>query len=90
MTSEASIGGTSDTQSIRSSNSLGNAVQFKHPDLFEPGLNSSVLETVSAEFEAGQIKSAKVNGEIAFSFNPTDPTGRQGKSAKKIGSKSPS
>ncbi|KAI0594552.1 Fes/CIP4 domain-containing protein [Biscogniauxia sp. FL1348] len=69
LTSEASVAGTSDTQSVRSGNSLGSVVHAKHPDMHEPGLNSSVMETVSATFENGTVKSLRVNGEIAFSFN---------------------
>ncbi|KAI1875118.1 uncharacterized protein JN550_002547 [Neoarthrinium moseri] len=72
LTSETSVTGTSDTQSIRSSNSLSSIVQFKHPDMHNPGLNSSVMETVFATFEGGHVKSLKINGEIAFSMNPTD------------------
>lgn len=72
LASEASIAGTSDTQSIRSGNSLNSIVHVKHPDMHEPGLNSSVMETVSATFENGEVKSVKVNGEIAFSYNATD------------------
>jgi F-BAR domain only protein len=69
LVSEASIAGTSDSQSIRSANSLGSLVHVKHPEMLEPGLNSSIIETVSATFEDGVIKSAKVSGEIAFSYN---------------------
>ncbi|KAK8010987.1 Muniscin C-terminal mu homology domain-containing protein [Apiospora arundinis] len=72
LVSEPSVTGTSDTQSVRSSNSLGNFAHFKHPDLHEPGLCSSFMETVSATFERGTIKSAKVSGEIAFSYNPEE------------------
>ncbi|KAI1379452.1 Muniscin C-terminal mu homology domain-containing protein [Hypoxylon crocopeplum] len=72
LASEASVAGTSDTQSIRSGNSLSSIVHAKHPDMHEPGLNSSVMETVSATFENGEAKAVKVNGEIAFSYNPTD------------------
>ncbi|KAK8105657.1 hypothetical protein PG999_009016 [Apiospora kogelbergensis] len=72
LVSEPSVTGTSDTQSIRSSNSLGNHAHFKHPDLHEPGLCSSFMETVSATFERGNIKSAKISGEIAFSYNPEE------------------
>jgi F-BAR domain only protein len=81
LASETSVAGTSDTQSIRSSNSLSSVVQFKHPDMHEPGLNSSVMETIVATFEGGEAKSVKVNGEIAFSFNPTDPSNPQSKLA---------
>ncbi|KAK6211855.1 Suppressor of Profilin deletion [Pestalotiopsis sp. IQ-011] len=72
LVSEPSAAGTSDTQSIRSSNSLNSVVHSKHPDMHEPGLNSSVIETISATFENGEIKSTKVSGEIAFAFNPSD------------------
>ncbi|KAJ2967757.1 hypothetical protein NUW58_g10374 [Xylaria curta] len=70
--SEPSVAGTSDTQSVRSANSLSSVVQAKHPEMHQPGLNSSLMETVSATFEHGVVKSVKVNGEIALSFNPGD------------------
>ncbi|KAI1265039.1 Muniscin C-terminal mu homology domain-containing protein [Xylariaceae sp. FL1019] len=70
LASEPSVAGTSDTQSIRSANSLHSVVPAKHPEMHHPGLNSSLMETVSATFEGGVVKSAKVNGEIALSFNP--------------------
>jgi len=72
LTSEPSVTGTSDTQSIRSATSLGGIAHAKHPDLHEAGLSSSVIETISATFEDGQVKSVKVNGEIAFAYNATD------------------
>ncbi|KAI0199213.1 Muniscin C-terminal mu homology domain-containing protein [Astrocystis sublimbata] len=72
LTSEPSVAGTSDTQSIRSATSLGSVVQAKHPEMHQPGLNSSLIETVSATFEDGAVKSMKVNGEIALAFNPGD------------------
>ncbi|KAI0161099.1 Muniscin C-terminal mu homology domain-containing protein [Hypoxylon sp. FL1284] len=72
LASEASVAGTSDTQSIRSGNSLNSIVHVKHPDMHEPGLNSSIMETVSATFEAGELKTVNVNGEIAFSYNATE------------------
>ncbi|KAH9908524.1 Muniscin C-terminal mu homology domain-containing protein [Xylariomycetidae sp. FL2044] len=75
LASEPSIAGTSDTQSIRSGTSLSSIVHAKHPDMHEPGLNSSVMETVSATFENGEVKALKVNGEIAFSYNPSDAFG---------------
>ncbi|KAI0478863.1 Muniscin C-terminal mu homology domain-containing protein [Xylariaceae sp. FL0804] len=72
LASEASIAGTSDTQSIRSATSLNSMVHAKHPDLHEPGLSSSVMETISASFENGTLKAVKANGEIALSFNSAD------------------
>ncbi|KXH66860.1 SAFF domain-containing protein [Colletotrichum salicis] len=71
LTSEASIAATSDTQSIRSANSLVSLAHLKHPEMHEPGLNASVIETVSATFEDGAVKSAKVHGEIAFAYHAT-------------------
>ncbi|KAL7800273.1 Muniscin C-terminal mu homology domain-containing protein [Trichoderma ceciliae] len=68
LASEASA--ASDTQSVRSGNSLGSA-HTKHPELTGPGLNASVIETVSVLFEGGELKSVSVAGEIAFANNPT-------------------
>ncbi|KAI1334458.1 Muniscin C-terminal mu homology domain-containing protein [Xylariaceae sp. FL0016] len=72
LASEASFAGTSDTQSIRSATSLNSVVLAKHPDMHEPGLNSSIMETVAATFEGGEVKTTKVTGEIAFSYNTSD------------------
>ncbi|KAI1642921.1 Muniscin C-terminal mu homology domain-containing protein [Daldinia loculata] len=72
LASEASVAGTSDTQSVRSGNSLSSTIHVKHPDMHEPGLNSSVMETVSATFENGEVRGVKVNGEIAFSYHASD------------------
>ncbi|KAL8343389.1 hypothetical protein RB598_004638 [Gaeumannomyces tritici] len=69
LTTEASIAATSDTQSVRSATSLGSLAHTKHPDMTAQGLNSSIIETVSASFEDGEIKSVKINGEIAVSYN---------------------
>jgi hypothetical protein len=69
---EPSFSGTSDTQSVRSANSLSSVVQAKHPEMHQSGLNSSFMETVSATFESGSVKSVKVIGEIAFVFNSAD------------------
>lgn len=68
LASEASA--ASDTQSVRSGNSLGSA-HTKHPELTAPGLNASIIETVSVLFEGGELKSTAVAGEIAFANNPT-------------------
>ncbi|KAB5578011.1 Muniscin C-terminal mu homology domain-containing protein [Coniochaeta sp. 2T2.1] len=69
LVSETSIGGTSDTQSVRSGVSLGSQTQHKHPDMHGTGLNTSIIEYVSASFEDGVVKSARINGEIAFAYN---------------------
>lgn len=69
LASEASGTATSDTNSIRSATSLGSLLHGKHPELTAPGLNCSIVETVSASFEDGVLKSVKINGEIAFAYN---------------------
>jgi hypothetical protein len=64
----------SDTQSIRSGRSLSSSASttIKHPDLHEPGLNASLVETVSAWFEQGNVTKAMVIGQVALAFNPVD------------------
>ncbi|KAK1749827.1 Muniscin C-terminal mu homology domain-containing protein [Echria macrotheca] len=74
----------SDTQSIRSGTSFGGASSYsgiarlRHPDMhgpaYGPGLHSSIIETVSATFENGAVKTAKIQGEIALSFIPGPDT----------------
>jgi hypothetical protein len=81
LASEASIAGTSDTQSVRSGMSLGSLTQHKHPEMHGPGLNASVIEYVSATFEDGEVKSARINGEIAFSFNADPSSSNPGESS---------
>ncbi|KAI8938865.1 hypothetical protein NX059_004725 [Plenodomus lindquistii] len=64
----------SDTQSIRSGRSLSSAASttIRHPDLHEPGLSASLVETVSAWFEHGSVTKAMVIGQVALAFNPVD------------------
>ena len=62
----------SDTTSIRSGHSLMNNALVKHPDMHRPGLNASIIETVSATFENGLVKTAKITGEIALTHNKAD------------------
>lgn len=69
LTSEPSV---ADSQSVRSGTSVGALVHAKHPDMTEPGLNSSIIETVSAQFENGEIKNVSIAGEIAFAYNSND------------------
>lgn len=70
LTSEASFGANaSDTQSVRSGTSLGSLAHAKHPEMTAPGLNASVIETVSAIFQDGVITSTTIAGEIAFAYN---------------------
>lgn len=68
---------SSDTHSIRSGRSLGSTVSntIRHPELSEPGLNSSFIETLSASFTDGNIAKAGLIGEIGLAFNPTDLDG---------------
>jgi hypothetical protein len=65
-----------DAGSIRSGRSLSSSQSQtnKHPELHEPGLNSSIIETVSAWFEQGQLTRSVTIGEIALAYNPTDFT----------------
>ncbi|SPJ81513.1 related to SYP1 Protein with a potential role in actin cytoskeletal organization [Fusarium torulosum] len=72
LASEASIAGTSDTQSVRSGNSLGGLNHPQHAQMTAPGLNTSIIESVSAIFEDGVIKSMSITGEVAFINNPSD------------------
>ena len=58
---------TSDTASMTSSRSL--AVPT-HPDLHDPGLAASVLETVHSTFTESGISKSFVLGEIAMAYNP--------------------
>jgi hypothetical protein len=78
LISENSVTGSSDTQSVRSGMSLGTQAQHRHPELREAGLNTSIIEYVSASFEDGEVKSAKINGEIAFSYNPDHSSSNPG------------
>lgn len=66
----------SDTTSIRSGHSLTHNAALKHADMHEYGLNASIIETISATFENGEIKETKISGEIALNYNKDegDPT----------------
>ena len=57
----------SDSTSVHSSNSLVGLVQ--HPELHEPGLNASIVETVTTAFSEGQVIRSVVVGEIALAYN---------------------
>lgn len=70
---EASIAGTSDTQSVRSGHSLGNLAHAKHPEMTGPGLHGSIIEHVSIVFKAGgEVESTSMAGELGFVNNATD------------------
>lgn len=60
----------SDTTSVHSGQSLGTLVH--HPEMHEPGLNSSVVETVSTWFSDGMVSKSFVVGEIALAYNPSE------------------
>ena len=60
---------TSDTTSIRSGHSLTNNALVKHADMHQPGLNASIIETISATLENGEMRTTKVSGEIALTHN---------------------
>ncbi|EGP86499.1 uncharacterized protein MYCGRDRAFT_73187 [Zymoseptoria tritici IPO323] len=62
-----------DSNSIRSGRSTASQ-GMRHPDLHEPGLTSSIIETVSARFDQGQIATSSLIGEIALAYTPTDAT----------------
>ncbi|KAL3493420.1 Muniscin C-terminal mu homology domain-containing protein [Aspergillus germanicus] len=62
----------SDTTSIRSSHTLHSiSGPVAHPELHEPGLNASIIETVNAWFSEGAITKSFVVGELALAFNAT-------------------
>ncbi|KAI7973635.1 hypothetical protein EIK77_004241 [Talaromyces pinophilus] len=61
---------TSDTTSIHSSHTLQNiSGPVSHPELHEPGLNASIIETVSSWFENGTVTKSVVIGELALAYN---------------------
>ena len=78
MTFTSETSHASDTQSIRSGTSFGGVSSYgsmsrlKHPDMhgpaYGPGLHSSIIETVSAVFQDGEVGSVKVTGEVALSY----------------------
>jgi hypothetical protein len=61
----------SDTTSVRSGHTMQGPVPSVHPDLYEPGLNASIIETVSAWFSEGTVTKSSVVGELALAHNPT-------------------
>lgn len=65
----------SDTQSVRSSRSAGAAsVMARHPQMPNPGLSSSVIETISVWQENGSVTKSQVIGELALAFVADDPS----------------
>jgi hypothetical protein len=63
----------SDTYSIRSGRSLSSSASLtvRHPEMHEPGLNTSIVETLSAWFSNGSVTRAILLGELALVYNPT-------------------
>ena len=57
----------SDVASVNSSNSMAGMVQ--HPEMHDPGLNASIVESVTTTFRDGQVESSYVTGEIALAYN---------------------
>jgi F-BAR domain only protein len=62
----------SDAGSIHSSHSL--AMPGAHPELHEPGLNVSIVETVNSWFNETGITKSMVTGEIALAYNGSTTT----------------
>lgn len=68
----------SDSTSIRSGHTLHNVPgALIHPELHEPGLNASIIETVNAWFSEGAVTRSFVVGELALAYNsvPDSPSG---------------
>ncbi|PGH03739.1 hypothetical protein GX51_03883 [Blastomyces parvus] len=62
----------SDTTSIHSSQTLHSlSGPVSHPDMPEPGLNASIVETVNAWFSDGAVTRSFVVGELALAYNST-------------------
>lgn len=60
----------SDTTSVHSSQALHTVSSpVSHPELHEPGLNASIIETVSSWFENGNVTKSSVVGELALAYN---------------------
>lgn len=61
---------TSDTTSVHSSHTLHSiSGPVIHPELHEPGLNASIIETVSSWFAEGTVTKSFVVGELALAYN---------------------
>ena len=66
-----------DAQSIRSSLSMSSMTNpiIKHPEMHHlPGLNASIVETVSAWYSQSQVTRAVVIGELALAHNRGETT----------------
>lgn len=60
-----------DAGSVRSGRSYGStaSASHRHPEQTAPGLNASIIETVSATFEQGNLVRSLVIGEVALTNN---------------------
>ncbi|KAL9619079.1 MAG: hypothetical protein Q9160_006255 [Pyrenula sp. 1 TL-2023] len=68
---------TSDANSIHSSQTAPSvAAASAHPEPQRPGLNASIIETVSTSMTSGAVTKSSVVGEVALSYNatPSSPT----------------
>lgn len=72
-TSRTAIGTdyTGDNGSIRSGRSTASQ-GMRHPELHQPGLSSSIIETVSARFDNKQVSNVSLIGEVALAYNTQD------------------
>ena len=70
----------SDAQSIRSAHSMSSmtSTNITHPQMRQPGLNASIVETVSATFDNSEVIKAVVIGELALQHNPSETTSPSG------------
>lgn len=59
----------SDTTSVRSGHTMHGQGPSVHPELNEPGLNASIVETVNAWFSEGNVSKSVVMGELALAHN---------------------
>lgn len=51
---------------------------IKHPEMHQPGLNASIVETVNAWFSQNQVTKALVTGELALAHNAGGATSASG------------
>jgi hypothetical protein len=71
-------GSNADTNSIRSSSSVGVA-HIQHPVMTNPGLNASIIETVNAVFEENVLSRVSVAGEVALAYSGAEDATQRGK-----------
>lgn len=71
----------SDAQSVRSAHSVtsqANPSSATHAPMHRPGLNASIIETLSATFNNTQVTRAVFIGELALQYNPSETAARPG------------